>query len=212
MRQLLLRLSIAALVLCATAVDAEEKPKVTFETDLGTIVIELFPEEAPITVENFLRYANDGFYTGTIFHRVIPNFVVQGGGLTFDFVRKETRAPIKNESDNGLKNYKGTLSMARLPDPDSATSQFFINLNHNRHLNPKKDEPGYAVFGKVVDGMDVVVKMTKEPQGKSRDQAPDLPIRILAVSVEPESARNIVSSDEDRSEEPDKKAGNTPVN
>ncbi|MGH1370958.1 MAG: peptidylprolyl isomerase [Cellvibrionaceae bacterium] len=208
MRRLLTCLSIAALIFTAGLVNAEEKPRVTFETDLGTVVIELFPEEAPITVENFLRYANDGFYTGTIFHRVIPNFVVQGGGLTFDFMRKETRAPIKNESDNGLKNTKGTLSMARLPDPDSATSQFFINLNNNRHLNPKKDEAGYAVFGKVVDGMDVVVKITEEPRGKSKDQAPNLPIRILAVSVEPESARNIVSSDEETDEVPGKSPAN----
>lgn len=197
MRTTLLRLSIAVLFLVSGSVSAEEKPRVTFETDLGPIVIELFPKKAPITVENFLRYSNDGFYAGTIFHRVIPGFVVQGGGLTFDFMRKETRAPIKNESDNGLKNRKGTLSMARLPDPDSATSQFFINLHNNTHLDTKKDEPGYAVFGKIVEGMDVVIKMTVEPQGKSKEQAPNLPIRILAVSVEPESARQVVSTNEE---------------
>ncbi len=206
MRTLLIRLSIAVLMFTAAQVNAEEKPQVTFETDLGTIVIELFPKEAPVTVENFLRYANDGFYTGTIFHRVIPGFVVQGGGLTFDFMRKEPRAPIKNESDNGLKNYKGTLSMARLPDPDSATSQFFINLKHNKNLNAKKDELGYAVFGKVIDGMDVVMKITEEPRGKSKDQAPNLPIRILAVSVEPESARQIITTDEETN------TPNTPAN
>ncbi len=206
MRTLLIRLSIAVLMFTAAQVNAEEKPQVTFETDLGMIVIELFPKEAPVTVENFLRYANDGFYTGTIFHRVIPGFVVQGGGLTFDFMRKEPRAPIKNESDNGLKNYKGTLSMARLPDPDSATSQFFINLKHNKNLNAKKDELGYAVFGKVIDGMDVVMKITEEPRGKSKDQAPNLPIRILAVSVEPESARQIITTDEETN------TPNTPAN
>jgi len=197
MRRFFLVLSVLLACVVNSTAAAEEKPRVTFETDLGPIVIELFPQKAPITVENFLRYCNDGFYAGTIFHRVIPGFVVQGGGLTFDFVRKETREPIKNESDNGLKNKKATLSMARLPDPDSATSQFFINLGRNRHLDPKKDEMGYAVFGKVVDGMDVVFKMTEEPQGQQREQAPDLPIRILSVSVEPESARQIVTKTED---------------
>ncbi len=178
-------LVLSALLSLSVSSLAEENPRVTFDTDLGKVVIELFPKEAPITVENFLRYCNDGFYTGTIFHRVIPNFVVQGGGLTFDFVKKKTRDPITNESDNGLKNRLGTLSMARLPDPDSATSQFFINLNRNRHLDPKKDEAGYAVFGKVVEGMDIVFNMTKEPRGKikGREQSPDLPIRILAVQV-----------------------------
>ncbi|MAZ88710.1 MAG: peptidylprolyl isomerase [Cellvibrionaceae bacterium] len=185
-------LIVSVLLSLSLTSQALENPRVTFETDLGKLVIELYPKEAPITVENFLRYCNDGFYTGTIFHRIIPNFVVQGGGLTFDYVKKETREPIKNESDNGLKNRRGTLSMARLPDPDSATSQFFINLNRNRHLDPKKDEAGYAVFGQVVDGMDVVIKMTKEPRGKirGREQSPDLPIRILAVEVHDSRATN----------------------
>ncbi len=185
-------LILSVLLSLSLTSQAQENPRVTFDTDLGKVVIELYPKEAPITVENFLRYCNDGFYTGTIFHRVIPNFVVQGGGLTFDYVKKETREPIKNESDNGLKNRLGTLSMARLPDPDSATSQFFINLNRNHHLDPKKDEAGYAVFGKVVDGMDVVIKMTKEPRGKirGREQSPDLPIRILAVEVQDSRATN----------------------
>ncbi|WP_460853836.1 peptidylprolyl isomerase [Pseudomaricurvus hydrocarbonicus] len=158
---------------------------VELKTDLGIILIELFPDKAPATVANFLRYCNDGFYVGTIFHRVIPGFVVQGGGMTFDFVKKETHDPVVNESNNGLKNRRGTLSMARLPDPDSATSQFFINLNRNRHLDPQKDQPGYTVFARVIEGMDVVDKMTEEPQGKYRAQAPDLPIRILAVTVKP---------------------------
>ena len=180
-----LTLTVTMLLLSVSSQASQnvERPQVTFNTDLGTIVIELYPKYAPITVENFLRYCNDGFYTGTIFHRVIPNFVVQGGGLTFDYQKKETRDPIKNESDNGLKNLPGMLSMARLPDPDSATSQFFINLNYNSHLDPQKDEPGYAVFGQVIAGMDVVVKMTEEPQGQMRPQAPNLPIRILSVAV-----------------------------
>lgn len=162
-----------------------QSPKVELKTDLGIITLELFPEKAPETVENFLRYCNDGFYAGTIFHRVIPGFVVQTGGMTFDYVKKETRDPVVNESQNGLRNRRGTVAMARLPDPDSATSQFFINLNNNTHLDATKDAPGYTVFGRVTDGMDVVKKITEEPQGKYRPQAPDMPIRILGVTVTP---------------------------
>lgn len=167
---------------------AEEVPKsnplVTFKTDLGSITMELFPDKAPATVNNFLRYCREGFYVGTIFHRVIPNFVVQGGGMTFDYVKKETHEPIVNESNNGLRNRKRTVAMARLPEPDSATSQFFINLGNNKHLNPKKGQPGYTVFGQIIQGMDVVSTITEEPLGKYRPQAPDLPIRILAVHIE----------------------------
>lgn len=162
-----------------------QSPKVELTTDLGTITLELFPEKAPETVKNFLRYCNDGFYAGTIFHRVIPGFVVQAGGMTFDYVKKETRDPVVNESQNGLRNQRGTVAMARLPDPDSATSQFFINLNNNTHLDATKDAPGYTVFGRVTNGMDVIQKITEEPQGKYRPQAPDLPIRILGVTVTP---------------------------
>jgi cyclophilin family peptidyl-prolyl cis-trans isomerase len=126
-------------------------------TTLGDITIELYPEKAPQTVENFLQYVEDDFYEGTIFHRVIPGFVLQGGGLTPDMERKSTRGPVTNESDNGLKNLRGTLSMARLPDPHSATSQFFINLVDNAHLDHGGgDQWGYAVFAKVVEGMEVV--------------------------------------------------------
>lgn len=161
----------------------ETAPQVELKTDLGTITIELFADQAPATVDNFLRYCRDGFYAGTVFHRVIPEFVVQGGGLTFDYMKKETREPVINESDNGLLNLRGTLSMARLPDPDSATSQFFINLNDNAHLDPRGDTPGYTVFGRVIGGMDVVDRITEQPQGKFRPQAPDLPIRILSVNI-----------------------------
>ncbi|WP_439134956.1 peptidylprolyl isomerase [Pseudomaricurvus sp.] len=170
---------------CLTQAADNTAPEVELKTDLGTITLQLFPEKAPETVKNFLRYCNEGFYAGTIFHRVIPGFVAQAGGMTFDYVKKDTHEPVINESDNGLHNRRGTVAMARLPDPDSATSQFFINLNNNTHLDPTKDGPGYTVFAQVIDGMDVVQKITKEPQGKYRPQAPDLPIRILAVTVKP---------------------------
>lgn len=138
---------------------ADAAPRVLFETSLGNITIELDPAKAPLTVANILAYVDSGYYNGTSFHRVIPGFVVQGGGLTADLQRKETRDPIKNEADNGLKNLRGTLSMARTQDVDSATSQFFINLTDNASLDHSARNYGYAVFGKVVDGMDVVDKI-----------------------------------------------------
>ncbi|NHN37469.1 peptidyl-prolyl cis-trans isomerase [Pseudomaricurvus alcaniphilus] len=173
---------------CFAAADAATvapgtPPRVLLKTDLGNITLELFADKAPATVANFLQYCREGFYVGTIFHRVIPGFVVQGGGLTFDYVRKETRDPVVNESGNGLRNRTGTVAMARLGDPDSATSQFYINLRDNKHLDPDKDKAGYTVFGQVLEGMDVVRKITEEPQGKYQDQAPDLPVRILAVTI-----------------------------
>lgn len=131
-------------------------PVVIMSTSKGDIKIELFKDKAPITVENFLSYANDGFYDGTIFHRVIPNFMIQGGGFTPDFNQKPTKQPIKNEATNGLKNERGTLAMARTQVVDSATSQFFINLADNSFLDNGIRDYGYAVFGKVIDGMDVV--------------------------------------------------------
>jgi cyclophilin family peptidyl-prolyl cis-trans isomerase len=139
-------------------------PRVLMKTSMGDIVIELFPKEAPKTVENFLQYVRDGFYDGTIFHRVIPGFVIQGGGFTAEMQRKETRPPIVNEADNGLRNLRGTLSMARTREINSATSQFFINLVDNRALDHRDNTPagfGYAVFGKVVKGMDVVDAIAK---------------------------------------------------
>ncbi|WP_188151592.1 peptidylprolyl isomerase [Teredinibacter waterburyi] len=156
-------------------------PKVVFETDLGKMVIELYPEKAPKTVANFLAYVDAGFYNGTIFHRVVNNFVVQGGGYTYDFQRKETRDPVVNESNNGLLNEQATLSMARTSDPDSATSQFFINLKHNTNLDPEDDAPGYAVFGKVIEGFEVAKKIEKEPRGLFRNhpEAPNYAVRIL---------------------------------
>ena len=126
------------------------------ETNKGTIEIELDRENAPVTVENFVGYVNSGFYDGTVFHRVIPNFMIQGGGFTAEGVQKETNAPIKLESDNGLKNLEGTIAMARTNDPDSATSQFFINVVDNPALDYASGNDGYAVFGKVTSGMEVV--------------------------------------------------------
>ena len=156
-------------------------PKVTMETSLGAFTIELYPNEAPITVQNFLQYVDDDFYKGTTFHRIAPGFVIQGGGYTYDFKRKETRDPIKNEADNKLYNLTATLSMARTSDPESATSQFFINLAHNEPLDFKKGKSaGYAVFGKVIEGFDVVKKIEKEPRGlyRSRPEAPNYPVII----------------------------------
>ena len=141
-------------------------PRVVLQTSQGQIVIELYPDKAPVSVENFLKYVDDGFFAGTIFHRVIPNFMIQGGGFTPDMQQKKTRDPIKNEAANGLKNDRGTLAMARTNVPDSATAQFFINVKDNAFLNYTGPGPrtiGYAVFGKVVEGMDVVDKIVNVP-------------------------------------------------
>ncbi|MEX2963390.1 peptidylprolyl isomerase [Microbulbifer sp. TYP-18] len=160
-----------------------DNPQVELKTDLGTIQIELYPAQAPATVENFLGYVDKGFYDGVIFHRVIPDFMAQTGGLTFDFQQKETRDPVTNESDNGLKNFRGTLAMARHNNPDSATSQFFINLKHNAHLDAQGSNTGYTVFGRVVEGMAVVDKIVAQPRGLYRafPNAPNIPVRILSA-------------------------------
>lgn len=153
---------------------------VMFETTSGDIKIELYPNEAPITVKNFLAYVDEGFYNGAIFHRVVPDFVVQGGGFTFDFQRKPTHDPIKNESDNGLKNELGTLSMARTNIVDSATSQFFINLKANPFLDYQQNRHGYAVFGKVTDGMKVVKEIEAAPRGIHR-MYPEAPNEAIII-------------------------------
>lgn len=147
---------------------ADKKPTVLLETTSGDILIELDPEKAPETVKNFLEYADSGFYDGTIFHRVIPGFMIQGGGMDMRMKEKETRAPIRNEADNGLKNERGAIAMARTSDPHSATAQFFINHADNDFLNyraPTEEGFGYAVFGKVIDGMDTVDKIAKAKTG-----------------------------------------------
>lgn len=138
---------------------------VIFSTNYGDIKIELLADEAPITVENFLKYVDDGFFDGTIFHRVIPGFMIQGGGFTETMEQKPTRAPIKNEADNGLKNLRGTLSMARTQVVDSATTQFFINVADNDFLDHGSRDFGYAVFAKVAEGMEVVDRIAKVKTG-----------------------------------------------
>ena len=150
---------------------------VRFSTSHGDFEIELYPKEAPQTVENFLQYVDDKFFDGTIFHRVVPGFVIQGGGLTPEYRPKTTREPIKNEADNGLKNERGTLSMARTSDINSATSQFFVNLRDNDFLDHKSkssSQYGYAVFGRVTKGMDVVDKIAAVSTGRKKgyDDAP----------------------------------------
>ena len=162
--------------------------KVTMETSMGTITLELDDAKAPETVANFVQYAKDGHYDGTIFHRVIDGFMIQGGGFTKDMNQKETREPIRNEALNGLKNLRGTIAMARTMVVDSATSQFFINLVDNAFLdfqNPTPQGFGYAVFGKVVDGMDVVDQIAKVKTGFSgpHQNVPEEAIMIKKVVV-----------------------------
>jgi len=161
-------------------------PQVLMETSMGTIMLELYPKKAPATVKNFLRYVNEGFYDGTIFHRVIPNFMIQGGGFTSDLQKKMTHAPIQNEADNGLRNRIGTIAMARTNDPNSATAQFFINVNQNAFLDFKEKTPrgwGYAVFGRVIKGMRVVNKIRKVKTGfqNGMGNVPNQPITIIKM-------------------------------
>lgn len=167
-----------------TKLEKVNHPVVIMKTNIGELEIELYPQEAPITVKNFLRYVDEGFYKGTVFHRVIPGFVVQGGGFTQDMQKKPTHPDIKNESRNGLKNLRGTLSMARLPSPHSATSQFFINLNYNNSLDARGGRYGYAVFAKVIKGMEVVDKMAGIPTktlGKRPPIYKDVPSRPIII-------------------------------
>jgi cyclophilin family peptidyl-prolyl cis-trans isomerase len=162
-----------------------EKPRAVIRTSMGDITVELYPTQAPKTVENFLQYARDGFYEGTTFHRVISSFMIQGGGLDADYRQLPTREPIPNEADNGMRNLRGTIAMARTNDPDSATSQFFINVEANPPLDHtgKTDSRawGYTVFGHVVDGMDVVDKI-RFVRTDARD-TPLEPVMIEGVDV-----------------------------
>jgi peptidyl-prolyl cis-trans isomerase A (cyclophilin A) len=153
---------------------------VIFETSAGRFEIELDQAHAPRTVDNFLAYVDAGFFDGTLFHRVIPDFVIQGGGYDAEMRRKPTEAPIPNEADNGLKNLRGTLSMARTSDPHSATSQFFVNLKDNAFLDPGANGPGYAVFGRVTDGMDVVDRIAAVATGPVMGMS-DVPLEPVAV-------------------------------
>ena len=177
-------LSAAAVTPGALAAD----PQVDIKTNVGTIRVELYPAKAPKTVENFLQYVRDGHYDGTIFHRVIPGFMIQGGGFEGGYKQKPTREPVQNEARNGLKNDMGTIAMARTPAPHSATAQFFINVNNNEFLNPERSQDGwgYAVFGKVVSGMDVVTKIAKTPTGAAgpfRSDVPKQPVLIESVAL-----------------------------
>jgi len=158
---------------------------ITIETSHGDIVVELFEEKAPISCENFRQYAADGFFADTIFHRVMPNFMIQGGGFTADMSQKETRAQIKNEADNGENNVRGTLAMARTAVVDSASSQFFINLNDNSFLDHGGRDFGYAVFGKVSEGMDVVDVIAAVATGNSggHSDVPVDPVTIVSVRI-----------------------------
>lgn len=172
----------AASALTAVAFTVSAAPTAVMNTSEGQIVIELDEQKAPKTVANFVKYAKDGFYSKTIFHRVIGNFMVQGGGFDEKMMQKTTRAPIAIESGNGLKNYTGTIAMARTNNPDSATSQFFINLKDNDFLNKDSsvDGHGYTVFGKVTQGMDVVRKIGRAPT-TSRGFFDDVPVRPIVI-------------------------------
>jgi len=176
----------------AAAETAAANPRVALHTTMGDIVIELYPDKAPKSVENFLQYVKDKHYDGTIFHRVIDGFMVQGGGFTADLKQKTTRPPIVNEANNGLSNSKGTVAMARTNDPNSGTSQFFINVVDNSRLDHVSPENGftwgYAVFGKVVEGMDVVDKIRvveTAPAGPLPKDVPKTPIVVTSAEVLP---------------------------
>lgn len=177
-----LSLVSAAALPAAQAADAPAaQPKVEFVTTMGKFVVQLDPARAPKTVTNFLDYVKSGFYKGTIFHRVIPGFMVQGGGFTPDMKQKPTRAPIPLESQNGLRNLRGTIAMARTSDPNSATSQFFVNVADNASLDyPKPDGYGYAVFGKVISGMDVIDKIVAFPT-KNDGPFQNVPVKPIVI-------------------------------
>lgn len=177
---------IAFVALATTALSAlAANPMVELKTNQGEIVVEVFADKAPKSAENFVQYVKDGHYNGTVFHRVIDGFMIQGGGFDADMKQKSTRSPIENEAKNGLKNERGTLAMARTADPHSASSQFFINLVPNTFLDyPSRDGWGYAVFGKVVKGMDVVDKISKVATG-NRGFHQNVPVEAVVV----ESAR-----------------------
>ena len=187
--------TLAFLVICClTAIlaappAAAQNPVVVIETSLGSITAELDRRNAPVSVANFLAYAEDGFYDGTVFHRVIRGFMIQGGGMTADLERKQTRAPIRNEATNGLSNDRGTLAMARTNVVDSATAQFFINTVDNPGLDNRGTDPGsygYAVFGRVIDGLDVVDDIEGVSTGRRGpfQDVPNTTVEILSVTVQ----------------------------
>jgi cyclophilin family peptidyl-prolyl cis-trans isomerase len=193
MKRFLLLAAFAG-VLAAAQARAADNPVVVMETSVGKIKIELYPDKAPVTVKNFLGYVEDKFYDNTIFHRVIGkenskrDFMIQGGGMEAGFKEKKTKDAIKNEASNGLSNKRGTIAMARTDEPDSATAQFYINVADNKFLDKSEDSPGYAVFGKVIDGMDVVDKIkaveTTGDKGRPHANAPLTDVVIKSVRVE----------------------------
>jgi cyclophilin family peptidyl-prolyl cis-trans isomerase len=154
---------------------------IRFETTLGNFTIELYEDKAPVSAENFLKYVDEGFFDGTVFHRIVPGFVIQGGGFTEDMSQKKNHPPIKNEADNGVKNTRGTLSMARTNDINSATSQFFVNLKDNDFLDHTRGNFGYAVFGKVTEGMDVIDKIAAVKTGRKRGFE-DVPLDAVVMT------------------------------
>ena len=188
-RLVLLATCCLALTVHTRVAAAQDNPIVVIETSLGTITVELDREHAPLSVENFLQYVTDGYYTGTIFHRVIEDFMVQGGGFTADLQPKPTRAPIKNEATNGLSNERGTLAMARTNTVDSATAQFFINHVDNTQLNntgTTQQTHGYAVFGQITEGLDVLDQIAAVATGTlgPYQNVPDTPVEIRSISVQ----------------------------
>jgi len=154
---------------------------IRFETTLGSFTVELFGDKAPVRADNFLKYVDEGFFDGTVFHRIVPGFVIQGGGFTEDMSQKKNHPPIKNEADNGVKNTRGTLSMARTNDINSATSQFFVNLKDNDFLDNSRGNFGYAVFGKVTEGMDVIDKIAAVKTGR-RKGFEDVPLDPVVMT------------------------------
>lgn len=181
----MIRLFTAVLMIMTTInANGAELPRVKMQTNQGTIVLELQPDKAPISVENFLSYVNDGFYDDTIFHRVIDGFMIQGGGFTTDFQKKQTKAPIENEADNGLTNDVGTVAMARTGDPNSATAQFFFNVANNEFLNHSAPTPqgwGYAVFGRVIEGIEVVNTIKSLPTGSDGPFTENVPKTAVVI-------------------------------
>ena len=182
----ILTYAATTVLLAAPAMGQDAAPRVALETNHGTIVLELNPEKAPVTVANFLQYAERGWYDGTIFHRVMDGFMIQGGGFTADMQQKITRGQIENESKNGLSNKRGTISMARLPDPHTATAQFFINSVDNDGLDASGGNFGYAVFGEVVEGLDVVDAISKVATGNKagHQNVPVEAVTIISAKVQ----------------------------
>ncbi|MGQ0749589.1 MAG: peptidylprolyl isomerase [Betaproteobacteria bacterium] len=180
----MLKTVIACLALLASSIAGAAAPQVELKTTMGTIVLELDADRAPETVKNFQQYVQSGHYNGTVFHRVIPGFMIQGGGFTADLGHKPTREPIRNEANNGLRNMVGTIAMARTSDPHSATSQFFINVADNPALDYREGNFGYAVFGKVISGMDVVQSIVTVPTA-ARPPHQNVPVKPVVI----ESAR-----------------------